>query len=603
MTSHGAPHFFALPDREDAGAVARRLQADAPGLRVLHHPSGRPWIIGEWADEDIAVARAGTDAVALIGMLPRRTDALSRWTGKLEGSTGRLEGLSAAIPGSFHVVGSVGGALYAQGTAYGMRRVHHTIVDGCPVAADHAVALADLAGAEIDLTALALRLPEPLAVQLPPRSMWHGVTDVEPGAALLVPAGRARPRHVRRHTPPPAVRPAAEGAADVREALAAAVAVRTEREGLLSADLSGGLDSTSLCSFAAGQVGAGELVVGGIPGDETVSDDAHYARLAAAHWPHVEHVELTPEQTPLFYQGILDDGCRTDIPAGIAMSRDRATAVISLMAERGSRLHMTGHGGDHLFFQSGAYCHDLVARRPLLAVQRIRGYRTLYGWRWRPVLRQLADRRSYRRAVAAIDLTKPGDLGFCNPLLAWITPPVVQSWLTPECRELVAAGLREAAEQAEPYAPTLGRHRELSALYTGTQECAAIAEAGRRAGVPVTMPYFDDAVVDAALSVRPEDRTDPWQFKPVLKEAVRGVLPEECRARATKFEGTVDAVGGLYRHRDEIRALWEDSILAKAGLIDAEALSRLTGTPGTPALKDGAVDSTIICEAWLRAVA
>jgi asparagine synthase (glutamine-hydrolysing) len=180
---------------------------------------------------------------------------------------------------------------------------------------------------------------------------------------------------------------------------------------------------------------------------------------------------------------------------------------------------------------------------------------------------------------------------------------VVQPWLTPECRELVTAGLREAVREAEPYAPTLGRHRELSALYTGTQECAAIAEAGRRAGVPVTMPYFDDAVVDAALSVRPEDRTDPWQFKPVLKEAVRGVLPEECRARATKFEGTVDAVGGLYRHRDEVRSLWEDSALAKAGLIDAEALSRLTGTPGTPALKDGAVDSTIICEAWLRAVA
>lgn len=603
MTSHGAPHFFALPDREDAGAVARRLHAAAPGLRVLHHPSGRPWIIGEWADEDIAVARAGTDAVALIGMLPRRTVELSRRAGRLHGRAARLEGLSSAIPGSFHVVGSVGGALYVQGTAYGMRRVHHTVVDGCPVAGDRAVALADLAGAEIDLTSLALRLPEPLAVQLPPRPMWRGVTDVAPGAYLLAPADGAPPRHVLWHSPPAPERTKAQGAADVREALAAAVAVRTERDGLLSADLSGGLDSTSLCAIAAGQLGPGELIVGGIPGDESVNDDAHYARLASAHWPHVEHMELTPEQTPLFYQGILDDGCRTDIPAGVAMSRDRATAVISVMARRGSRLHMTGHGGDHLFFQSGAYCHDLIARRPLLALQRIRGYRTLYGWRWRPVLRQLADRRSYRRAVAAIDLTAPGDLGFSTPQLAYVAPPVVQSWLTPECRELVAAGLREAARHAEPYAPTLGRHRELSALYSGTQECAAIAEAGRRAGVPVTMPYFDDAVVDAALSVRPEERADPWQYKPVLKEAVRGILPEECRARTTKFEGTVDAVGGLYRHRDEIRALWEDSALAKAGLIDADALARLTERPGTPDLKDGAVDSTIICEAWLRAVA
>lgn len=339
-------------------------------------------------------------------------------------------------------------------------------------------------GAEVDLTALAMRLPEPLAIQLPPRSMWRAVTDVAPGACLIIPAGRAAPRHVRWHTPPAPVRTAADGAAAVREALAAAVTVRTERDGLLSADLSGGLDSTSLCSFAAGQLGAGELIVGGIPGDETISDDAHYARLAAAHWPHVEHVELTPQQTPLFYRGIVDDGCRTDIPAGVAMSRDRATAVISLMARRGSRLHMTGHGGDHLFFQSGAYCHDLIARRPLLAWQRIRGYRTLYGWRWRPVLRQLADRRSYGRAVAGMDLKTPGDLDFCTPQLAWVLPPVVQPWLTAECRELVTVGLREAAERAEPYAPTLGRHRELSALYTGTQECAAIVESGRRAACP-----------------------------------------------------------------------------------------------------------------------
>jgi len=288
MTSHGAPHFFALPDREDAGAVARRLHSAAPGLRVLHHPSGRPWIIGCWDDTDIAVARAGTDAVALIGMLPQRTDELSRWAGRLHGRAGRLEGLSATLPGSFHVVGSVSGTLYVQGTAYGMRRVHHTVVDGCPVAGDRAVALADLAGAEIDRTSLAMRLPEPLAVLLPPRSMWHGVTDVAPGECLIVPAGRARPRHVRWHTPPAPDRPTVEGAADVREALAAAVAVRTERDGLLSADLSGGMDSTSLCAFAAGQLGSGEFIVGGIPGDESISDDAHYARLAAAHWPHIE---------------------------------------------------------------------------------------------------------------------------------------------------------------------------------------------------------------------------------------------------------------------------------------------------------------------------
>ncbi|MFJ9692637.1 asparagine synthase-related protein [Kitasatospora sp. NPDC101183] len=581
--------------------MARRLRESSPSLRTVDHPSGRPWIIGRWDDEDIAVARAGRDAVALIGTLPRLGDELERWARTLNGRPDRLTGLSRSLPGSYHVLGSVDGALYAQGTAYGMRRIHHVRLDGCLVAGDRAVALADLTGAGVDITAVALRLPDPLAPQLPERPMWHGIVPVAPGS-YLTDSATGTARHVRWHHPPEPTRSMAEGAAAVREALVSAVAARTHRGGLLSADMSGGLDSTSLCAVAAGQVGAGEFIACSFPGDETVWDDAVYARRAAAGWPHIEHVELAYEDTPLFYRGLLDDDCRTDIPGIVAMSRARTTALVSLMAGRGSRLHMTGHGGDHLFFHTGSHYHHLLTRHPLLAVQRLRGYRTLYGWRWGALLRQLADRRSYRSALGRLSTDVSGNLEFSTPTVTWFRTPVVQPWLTPECRRLVTDALRETVRTARPHAPTMGRHLELSAVYTGTQECAAIAEAGRRAGVPLTMPYFDDAVVDAALSVRVVDRATPWEYKPVLKEAVRGILPEDCRVRTTKVEGTVDAVGGLYRHRDEVGALWKDSALAKAGLIDAEALARLCETPGTPALKDGAVDSTIICETWLRAV-
>lgn len=606
MTSHGVPHFFAFPDSEDAGAVARRLRDTCPELRVVAHASGRPWLVGHWADEDFALARAGRDAVALIGTLPRGADGeLDRRTARLDGRADRLAGLSRTLAGSFHVLGSLAGDLYAQGTAYGMRRIHHARVDGALVACDRAAELARLAGAEVDATALALRLPAPLAPSLPPRPMWTGLTEVAPGDYLHVPGGpgTARPRHSAWHRPPAADRTLAEGAAAVREALTAAVAARTHRPGPLSADLSGGLDSTSLCAVAAGQVGEGKLTVCSLPGDETVWDDAYYARKAAARWPHLTHFELPYDRTPLFYAGARDDDCRFDVPSLVAVSRARETALTVEMAARGSRLHMTGHGGDHLFFHTGGHLHDLVLSDPLKGWRAVRGYRVLFGWDWRPVLRQLADRRSYRSALAGIDLTSSGSLGLTTPGLAWLRRPVVQPWLTRDCLELAGEAVREAAASARPAARTIGRHLELSTLYSGTAEAAAIAEVNRRAGVPVTMPYFDDAVVDAALCVRPVERADPWQYKPVLKEAVRGILPEECRTRTTKVEGTEEAVGGLYRHRAEIGALWQDSALAKAGLVDAEQLTRLCETPGTPALKDGSLNSTIACETWLRAVA
>ncbi|WP_107474000.1 asparagine synthase-related protein [Streptomyces sp. TP-A0874] len=602
MTDHGAPFFIALPDRDEVGAVVRRLRAEDPGLSQLDHPSGRPWILGRWGEGELAVARAGRDAVALIGTLPPLRDELQRWVGGLNGDARRVEGLSTSLAGDFHVLGSVDGALYVQGTAYGTRRVYHARAEGALVASDRALRLAELTGARLDAGALAWKLLQPLPAQLNERTMWHEVRAVQPGWYLLASADGAPSRHVRWHRPAEPHLGLAEGARLVREALVAAVGARTHRGGVISSDLSGGLDSTSLSSIAAGQLGPGELVVCTNGGDESINEDGHWARVAASHWPHVEHYQLPPEEQPLFYSGALDEGCRSDFPGIISVSRKRATILISRMAERGSRLHLGGHGGDHLFFSSGTHYHGLLPRRPILSLQRIRAYGILYGWSGSAVLRQLLDRRSYRSALARIDLDHSGDLGFSTPGLTWVRRPVVPSWLTDDCRELLAEELRKAVAQAEPRGDTIGRHMELDNILTTTLETGSIGDAARRAGVPMSTPYFDDAVVDAALAVRVEDRATPYEYKPLLMEAVRGILPDACRARTTKGEGTFDAVGGLYRHRQELIDLWQDSALAKAGLIDAEAVSRKCSTPGTPELRDGGINSTLICETWLRAV-
>lgn len=599
---HGNPYFLAFPDRGDVGSVVHRLRSVDPSLRTIDHPSGRPWIVGRWDDDDLALARSGSDAVALIGTLPRLGDELAARVRRLNGEPGLLEGLSGTLPGDYHVLGSVDGTLYAQGTAYGTRRVYHAFVDGDLVVSDRALPLAELGGGAIDVGALAWKLLQPMPRQLDARTMWHGVGAVVPGSYLLDDGAGRPPRQVRWHRPPEPTLRLAEGAAAVREAMVEAVRARTRHGGLMSADLSGGLDSTSLCSIAAGQLGAGEFVVCTNGGDESINEDGAWARTAAAEWPHVEHYQLPPEEQPLFYADALDTECRSDFPGIIAISRKRATILMSRMAERGSRLHMGGQGGDHLFFSSGSHYYSLLTRRPLLSLRRIRAYGILYGWSWTTVLRQLANRGSYRGALAGIDLNSSGDLSFSAPGLNWVRHPVVPSWLTPDCRDLLAAELARAVEEAEPRSRTVSRHLEHDALLATTLEMASTGDASRRAGVPLTTPYFDDAVVDAALSVRAEDRASPYAYKPLLMEAMRGILPDACRARTTKGEGSFDAVGGLYRHREELIALWEDSALAKAGLIDGARLADLCSRPGTPELKDGAINSTLSCEVWLRSV-
>ncbi|MCB5182192.1 asparagine synthase-related protein [Streptomyces antimicrobicus] len=592
------PFFFAFSDCEAAEAVARRLCADRPGLGVVPHGSGRPWIVGHWPDASPLVVRHRDNAVALVGSYAADEAELARRTRAVRTPTD-LDALAASLPGQFHVVAAVAGHLRVQGTAYGTRRVFHGRTGSVVVAADRAAELAALLGAPVDTAQLALRLFHPVPAPLDQRALWHGVEAVPPGSALVVTEGRTARTH-RWHRPPEPHLGAAEGATAVREALRAGVALRTTGGGLISADLSGGMDSTAICFLAAGRLRDTRLIACTSTGDETENEDGHWARLAARALPDTEHLVIGEHELPLFYDGVLDDRDRWDAPSPFAVSRNRATALVARMAARGSRLHLTGIGGDHLFFGGAVHYHSLLTRRPWLALSRLRGYRTLYAWPRREVLRELADRRGYREAFAGLTVRTSGSLSLSRPGFGWMHPLVVAPWFTPDCLDTAERVLADAAGSVRPYAADRARHVELAAVYSGTQDVRAYDDAARQAGVPVAHPFFDDHVVDAALSVRPEDRATPWAYKPLLARAMTGIVPERNLTRSTKGDGTPDAVAGLHRHREELAALWEDSALAEAGLVDPGRLRRLCLAPGSPELADNALYSTLACESWLR---
>jgi asparagine synthase (glutamine-hydrolysing) len=118
--------------------------------------------------------------------------------------------------------------------------------------------------------------------------------------------------------------------------------------------------------------------------------------------------------------------------------------------------------------------------------------------------------------------------------------------------------------------------------------------------VTLAAPYYDDRVIEAGLAVRPQERITPWRYKPLIVEAMRGIVPDQSRSRQTKANGSCDADPGLRRHRAELLALWEDSRLHRLGLIDATVLRETCTRPLPPELQFGGLDQTVACEAWLR---
>ncbi|MGW3142064.1 lasso peptide isopeptide bond-forming cyclase [Streptomyces sp. NPDC001139] len=598
-TGPGDAHFAVFSDRADAAAVARSFARD--GNRTLAHASGRPWLVGHWHDDEILTARAGSASLAVIGCCPIDGGELRRRTARLR-DLAELGPLARSLPGSFHLVAALDGRTRVQGTASGLRLVFHAEIDGVRVAASRADTLADALRLAPDVEELAVRLLWPAPYPLFERSMWRGITAVPPEDALVVGADGRTVRHTRWWTPPEPVRPLEEAAPLIREALEEAVAARTRQGGVVSSDLSGGLDSTSVC-FLADRSPA-RVVAATWPGRDPADTDLEWARRAITHLPDVEHVVWDADASPLVYDDLLGIDDLLDEPTIGVMDRSRVLHHLPDLAARGSRLHLTGIGGDHVAWCSEAYYHRLLRTSPLFALRQLRGFRALWQWPLGDTVRALADSRPYGAwlADAAHRLRDPSPPSVATAL-GWGMAPRLFDWVTPRAEHLARRALLDAASTASPLHPDRGVHADLEQIRSCTRVIRQWDRMAARAGLPMASPFLDDRVIEACLAVRPGERVSPWRYKPVLGAAMRGIVPEECLRRSNKATASMDAANGLRDHRADLLALWEGSRLEELGLVDGAALRRLALRPASRGLAQAFLYSTIAAEVWLRGLA
>ncbi|MDJ1131434.1 asparagine synthase-related protein [Streptomyces iconiensis] len=596
--------FAVLPDGEASSAAAGALRPLAS--RMIEHASGRPWIVGDWPDEAVGTVSAGGARLVVVGEWSAATSVLRRRLAEVE-SVEQAGALGEQVPGCFHLVASVGGQVRVQGTLAAVRRVFSARVAGVHVACDRADVLARLTGASWDPEWLALRLTG-LAMPFPfhETSPWRGVRAVPSDCWLrLGSEGRAEEKR-RWHAPEPEL-PLAEGALRVREALTAAVAVRTTGGGTVSTDLSGGMDSTSLAFLAAR--GSADVVTYRMAEADAGNDDADFAELAASRLPRCRHLVVPADESPGVFGGLgpaeARNGAYGEEPFGWVLNQARLEYEVRNLARTGTRVHLGGHGGDEVFRPGGhAHLHDLVRRRPGAGLRAVRDHRIMSGCSWPAVWRALGDRRSPARelAVRAAELTSaPARRGFD---VGWSWPLEMPPWASPEAVQAARTLLRRsAAEAPEPLAPWREQH---SVLVMARCSGGVLGQAGRlsarTAGVRLAAPFLDDQVLEAALAVRPEERNHPGRYKPLLAEAMDGILPRRIARRTTKGEFSADFHHGLCRYRADLLDLFADSRLARHGLVDAEALRQTLLTPHPDVAASAPLDGTLACEMWLHAV-
>lgn len=346
-------------------------------------------------------------------------------------------------------------------------------------------------------------------------------------------------------------------------------AVRQRMAGTSGAELSGGMDSTSVCLLALGLVRAGEaagplhafsLVYDGLP--DLAKERCYVDAAVAAAGVQLVHHSLPGDD-------LLDFDSFTDPPphdepvpwTDIASCR----AELSLAARLGVRSLLTGMGAD-----------DLLDLRPYHLSDLLRAGHGLTAWRdacsWAEAHRGSAFRVLGRYGFAGLRWNgRPSGRGRglrrvdTDEAARWRVPP----WIRPEFarRHHLAERLADQDRQA---------HRgEASAAFS-----LGVHALERRAGhdyrwglaaplnVALTHPFLDPRVASFALGALHRLRPESAQFKPLLADAMMNVLPDAIRLRSDKRPFNEVFYLGLRRNLPALLAVLDTPALTDLGMVD-----------------------------------
>ncbi len=392
-------------------------------------------------------------------------------------------------------------------------------------------------------------------------------------------------------------------AVELREILARAVAARMAPRGPTAVWMSGGRDSTAI--FGAGQHamrshgGTQELIPVSIsyPRGDQGREDEMIAAVAqqwgtAIHWLDIADI-------PLFDRDERRAAERDEPAATPYENWNRALAEGARAC--GARVALDGNGGDWLFAGSDIYLSDLLRNGRWIALgrelrsKRRRGWHHLFESTVQPLLP-----RSFL-ALAARVRGKP-------ELRHYLDRPVPR-WLKRSFVERFDLLERERAHLP----PVRGRNRSAAEL----RWAVSIPMIGYlhgllqrhflETGVLVRSPLFDRRVVEFALNRPRWERVSGVESKYLLREAMRGLLPDAVLAPRPRRTGMTlsysrrsmgKAFPGLFR--DLFRS---PLLLADLGIVDPVALEKSVESYLRHGGDDLRMDlyHTLQTELWLRA--
>jgi asparagine synthase (glutamine-hydrolysing) len=351
-----------------------------------------------------------------------------------------------------------------------------------------------------------------------------------------------------------------------------------------SGEISGGTDSSAIiATLVAMLVEGGDAAqrVLGLTMAQPGSSDVQWARAIAAELDGLRHEIIDYSPDMLHFEGFDDPDSwipLTDQPSPDICGLAELVPSLHRAKEYGSEDYLIGLGGDEALTAHPTTIATARMRDGKLGAWQIaRGlaheqganpvkvaalaYRQLVRMNYAQAVAEMADAIAARRVGP--DQRQTG-LAWCEPLAsAW--------WLTDQ-------GAKRVSERLQEYTTTFSgiTDPELFHVWLGVRRSAMDTDGFRQLaaahGIEVHMPYFDPAVLEAALELAGYTKEPPGRYKSLMRENrwLTHQLPPTLSKRNRKGGGSdFTAVEGQRVHEATLLQLLTTSPLVEAGFLHA----------------------------------
>ena len=432
-----------------------------------------------------------------------------------------------------------------------------------------------------------------LANRTPAGSPFRGIESIPGGHVLVVSEESAT---LRRYWAPDPDRRITYGSdREYEEHLLTlfeeAVACRLRADGPVFCELSGGLDSSTIVCVADRLVKSGRVEA---PEIQTIS--SVFERSASSdETAYIEQVEdwigrrghrLSETECPLLQP--IPDTAAPDVPTNSLCFLSREDRWSRLMRDAGSRVVLSGIGGDHLFWSQpdpGLPLADLLVQgRVLEAVRSCAQWSSYLGLPfvktlWVGGLRPILPRR-WQKVLQRE-----------HPLGEWIAPAFAR-------RVDLRSRMLPLNDDVGFRLPTTSRQYGYIRRAMRPFALERYSGVGR---IEVRYPYLDRRLIEFALAIPLDQILRIGESRSIVRRAFRGLVPESVLQRRTKA-GPTEA---FYRALDAawpwISELVADPLVSALGIVDRDAFRRalLRARHGT-ATHQAQLQTTLSLELWLR---